>query len=65
MKIVKNEYETICDVKGCTRMAEYRLIMDVASDGPVCMCMECLKEFNREASKKIKAEERKNAKKDG
>ena len=49
MKIVKNEYETICDVKGCTRMAEYRLIMDVASDGQVCMCMECLKEFNREA----------------
>lgn len=65
MKLIKNEYETICDVKGCNNMAEYRLVMDVGDDCQVCICMDCLREFNREASSKIKAEEKKNAKKSG
>lgn len=65
MKIVKNEYRTICDVKGCDREAEYRLIMDVGYEDQMCICSECLREFYREAAQKIKAEEKKNAKKGG
>ena len=62
MRIVENEYKMVCDVKGCSSMAEYRLIMDVGGEDQICLCSECLREFYREASKKINAEGRKNAK---
>ena len=65
MKIVKNEYKTVCDVKGCDRVAEYRLIMDVGDEEQMCICSGCLRDFYREAAQKIKAEGQKNAKKDG
>lgn len=63
MKIIKNEYETICDVKGCDRYAEYRLIMDVGEQSQVCICLKCLGEFYREASEKLTEKEKRNAKK--
>ena len=62
LKIVDNEYGMVCDINGCDRMAEYRLIMDVGGDEQLCICSECLRDFHREASKKINAEVKKNAK---
>lgn len=63
MKIVKNEYETVCDVVGCDKYAEYRLIMDVGEEAQVCICSDCLREFYSEASEKLTVKEKKNAKK--
>jgi len=63
MKIVKNEYKIVCDVKGCANMAEYRLIMDVGESDQLCMCSACLREFYREAAKSIRAEGKENAEK--
>lgn len=63
MKIVKNTAKIVCDVKGCSEIADYRLIMDVDDYDSTCLCKKCLKEFYAEAKKKIFPEGERNAEK--
>jgi len=56
VKIVKNNVKIVCDVKGCSNIADYRLIMDVGGYDQMCLCEKCLKEFYAEAKKNIYSE---------
>ena len=53
MKIVKDNLQIVCDVKGCNNIATYKLIMDVGGYESMRICEKCLKSFYKEASKKL------------
>ena len=53
MKIVKNDVKIVCDVKGCSNLASYKLIMDVGGYEMLTLCENCLKSFYEEAEKNI------------
>ena len=53
MKIVNEDVKIVCDVKGCTKLATYKLIMDVGGYDKIRLCENCLKSFYNEAEKKI------------
>ena len=55
MKIVKDNPEIVCDVKGCNNLASYKLILDVGGYESIRICKDCLKSFYHEASKKLRA----------
>ena len=55
MKIVKDNLEIVCDVKGCNNLASYKLILDVGGYESIRICQDCLKSFYNEASKKLRA----------
>ena len=57
MKIVKDNLQIVCDVKGCDNIATYKLIMDVGGYECMRICEKCLKSFYKEASKKLGREE--------
>ena len=57
MKIVKDNLQIACDVKGCDNIATYKLIMDVGGYESMRICEKCLKSFYKEASKKLGREE--------
>lgn len=58
MKIVKEDVKIVCDVKGCNRLATYKLIMDVGGYDKIRLCESCLKSFYKEAEKNIVKEKR-------
>lgn len=53
MKIVKNDVKIVCDVKGCSNLASYKLILDVGGYESIRLCENCLKCFYDEAKKNI------------
>ena len=57
MKIVKDNLQIVCDVKGCDNIATYKLIMDVGGYESMRICEKCLKSFYKEAAKKLGCEE--------
>ncbi len=56
MKIIKDNLQIVCDVKGCNNIATYKLIMDVGGYESMRICEKCLKSFYKEASKKLGVE---------
>lgn len=56
MKIVKNDVKIVCEVKGCEKNAEYKLILDRGEEECVRVCSACLKEFYDAASAQVEKE---------
>ncbi len=63
MKIVKNDLKIVCDIKGCNRLADYKLLMDVLKSDAIMLCSRCLREFYELAGENIKSEDDLNAEK--
>ncbi len=64
MKILNNSARMVCEIKGCTRAAAYKLILDDNEEESVCLCEKCLKDFYSAASNAVKAEDKKRGKKE-
>lgn len=62
MKIVKNHDKIVCELKGCSNDAVYKLVLDDHGEECIRLCEKCLNDFYVEAGKNVKAEEEKNAK---
>lgn len=62
MKIVKNNEKIVCELKGCSNDAVYKLVLDEHGEECIRLCEKCLNEFYNEACKNVKAEEQKREK---